>query len=43
MSILSAEGIAFDVKVPVVIIGAGAAGFVLTLLARVSAQDVLVL
>jgi fumarate reductase flavoprotein subunit len=43
MSILSAEGIAFDVKVPVVIIGAGAAGLVAALSAREAGQDVLVL
>jgi fumarate reductase flavoprotein subunit len=43
MSILSAEGIAFDVKVPVVIIGAGAAGLVSALSAREAGQDVLVL
>ena len=43
MSILSAEGIAFDVKVPVVIIGAGAAGLVAALSAREAGQEVLVL
>ena len=43
MSILSAEGVAFDVKVPVVIIGAGAAGLVAALSAREAGQDVLVL
>ncbi|MBM6581041.1 FAD-dependent oxidoreductase [Microvirga sp. BT689] len=43
MSILSAEDIAFDVKVPVVIIGAGAAGLVAALSAREVGQDVLVL
>jgi flavocytochrome c len=43
MSILSAEGVAFDVKVPVVIIGAGAAGLVAALSVREAGQDVLVL
>ena len=43
MSILSAEGVAFDVKVPVVIVGAGAAGLVAALSAREAGQDVLVL
>ena len=43
MSILSAEGVAFDVKVPVVIIGAGAAGLVAALSAREAGQEVLVL
>ena len=43
MSISSAEGIAFDVKVPVVIIGAGAAGLVAALSALEAGQDVLVL
>ena len=43
MSILSAEGAAFDVEIPVVIIGAGAAGLVAALSAREAGRDVLVL
>ncbi|MBB3017436.1 fumarate reductase flavoprotein subunit [Microvirga lupini] len=43
MSILSAEGFAFDAKAPVIIIGAGAAGLVAALSACEAGQDVLVL
>jgi fumarate reductase flavoprotein subunit len=43
MSILSAEGAAFDVEIAVVIIGAGAAGLVAALSAREAGRDVLVL
>jgi fumarate reductase flavoprotein subunit len=42
MSILSAEGVAFDVKVPVVIIGSGAAGLVAALSVCEAREDVLV-
>jgi fumarate reductase flavoprotein subunit len=43
MSIPSADGISFDVEVPVVIIGAGAAGLVAALSVREVGQEVLVL
>ncbi|RDI54876.1 FAD-dependent oxidoreductase [Microvirga subterranea] len=43
MSILSADGITFDIEVPVVIVGAGAAGLVAALSARELGQEVLVL
>jgi fumarate reductase flavoprotein subunit len=43
MSIPSADGISFDVEVPVVIIGAGAAGLIAALSVREVGQEVLVL
>lgn len=43
MSILSADDVTFDVEIPVVVIGAGAAGLVGALSAREAGQDVLVL
>ena len=43
MSILSADGVTFDVEIPVVIVGAGAAGLVAALSAREAGQEVLVL
>ncbi|HZH53550.1 MAG TPA: FAD-dependent oxidoreductase [Microvirga sp.] len=43
MSALSADGVAFDVEIPVVIVGAGAGGLVAALTAREAGQEVLVL
>lgn len=43
MSILFADGVTFDVGIPVVIVGAGAAGLVAALSAREAGQEVLVL
>jgi len=43
MSVLSADGVAFDVEIPVVIVGAGAGGLVAALTAREAGQEVLVL
>ncbi|MCB8819407.1 FAD-dependent oxidoreductase [Microvirga rosea] len=43
MSILPADDVSFDVEVPVVIVGAGAAGLIAALSARENGQEVLVL
>ncbi|HEY8381840.1 MAG TPA: FAD-dependent oxidoreductase [Microvirga sp.] len=43
MSVLPAEGAAFDIDMPVVIVGAGAAGLVAALAAREAGADVLLL
>jgi fumarate reductase flavoprotein subunit len=43
MAVLSAEGIAFDFEVPVVVVGAGACGLVAALAAHDEGQEVLVL
>ncbi len=43
MTVLSAEGVRFDIAFPVVVVGAGAAGLVAALTARDLGQEVLVL
>jgi fumarate reductase flavoprotein subunit len=43
VTIRSAEGVVFDVEVPVAVIGAGAAGLIAALAAREAGRDVLVL
>jgi fumarate reductase flavoprotein subunit len=43
MSIRPAEGVAFDVEVPIVVVGAGAGGLVAALAAREAGREVLVL